>query len=141
MTPVLDILAGMLAGTLMGLGASAHAAVMFTYRPPRLLQARIESGNGTNAVMFIMLGLVLFWIMVAIAAAFVADALMPDVAELTLVPSSEYLTAVVVAFIILGGPTLFILRERWLHGIVNLAIAFGICGFLIPNLVIALQGR
>ena len=61
MTPALDILAGMLVGTLMGLIASAHAAILLTYRPPRLLQERLETGRGANAVTVVIFGLVVVW--------------------------------------------------------------------------------
>ena len=66
MTPVLDILAGMLCGTLMGLIASAHAAVMLTARPPRVIQQRIEDGGSSNLVTVIVFGLVVVWTMLGV---------------------------------------------------------------------------
>ena len=60
---MLDILAGMLCGTLMGLIASAHAAVMLTARPPRVIQQRIEEGGSSNLVTVIVFGLVVVWTM------------------------------------------------------------------------------
>ena len=141
MTPALDILAGMLVGTLMGLIASAHAAVLFTYRPPRLLQERLENGRGTNAVTFVIFGLVVLWTLFGVAAALVADALIANGTELSAIPSSEYLVAVLVVLIVVGAPAFFFLRDRWVHGAVSLALAFCIYGFLVPNAVIALQNR
>ena len=81
MTPALDILAGMLAGTLMGLIASAHAAVLLTYRPPRLLQQRIADGRGTNAVTVVVFGLVVLWVIAGVVAALAADALIANAAD------------------------------------------------------------
>ena len=78
MTLALDILAGMLMGTLMGLIASAHAAVLLAYRPPRLLQQRIEDGQGTNAVTVVVFGLVVVWVFAGVVAALIADALIPN---------------------------------------------------------------
>ena len=141
MTPALDILAGMLAGTLMGLIASAHAAVLLTYRPPRLLQQRIADGRGTNVVTVVVFGLVVLWVIAGVVAALAADALIANAAVIDLVPSSQYLVAVIVVLIILGGPVVFFLRDRWKHGVISLGLAFCIYGFLIPNAVIALQNR
>lgn len=141
MTPALDILAGMLVGTLMGLIASAHAAILFTYRPPRLLQERLANGHGTNAVTFVIFGLVVLWTLFGVAAALVADALIANGTELSAIPSSEYLVAVLVVLIVVGAPAFFFLRDRWVHGAVSLALAFCIYGFLVPNAVIALQNR
>ncbi len=141
MTLALDILAGMLMGTLMGLIASAHAAVLLAYRPPRLLQQRIEDGQGTNAVTVVVFGLVVVWVIAGVVAALIADALIPNDAEIGAVPNSQYLVTVIVALIILGSPAIFFLRDRWLHGAISLGLAFCIYGFLIPNAVIALQNR
>ena len=141
MTIALDILAGMLCGTLMGLIASAHAAVMLTVRSPRLLQRRIEVGGSTNLVTIIVFGLVVVWTTVGVLAALVADAVISDVAELSAVPSSEYLFFVVLALVITGAPAMFFLRDRWMHGAFSLLLALAIYGFLIPNAVIALQNR
>lgn len=141
MTPTLDILAGMLVGTLMGLIASAHAAILLTYRPPRLLRERLEKGQGGNAVTVVIFGLVVVWTIFGVMAALVADALIANGTELGAVPSTEYLVAVLVVLIIVGAPAFFFLRDRWIHGAVSLALAFCIYGFLIPNAVIALQNR
>lgn len=141
MTPTLDILAGMLCGTLMGLIASAHAAVMLTARPPRMIQQRIEEGGSSYLVTVIVFGLVVVWTILGMLAAMVADAVLPDVAAMRLVPSSAYLFAVVLVLLIIGAPAMMFLRDRWLHGMFSLLIALGIYGFLIPNAVIALQNR
>ena len=141
MTPALDILAGMLCGTLMGLIASAHAAVMLTARPPRMLHQRIEEGGSSNLVTVIVFGLVVVWTILGVFAALAADAVLPDVAAMTLVPSSAYLVAIALVLVILGTPTMLFLRDRWMHGMFSLLIALGIYGFLIPNAVIALQNR
>lgn len=141
MTPALDILAGMLCGTLMGLIASAHAAVMLTARPPRMIQQRIEEGGSSNLVTMIVFGLVVVWTILGVFAALAADAVLPDVAAIRLVPSSAYLVAVVLVLVMMGVPAMLFLRDRWMHGMFSLLIALGIYGFLIPNAVIALQNR
>ena len=141
MTPVLDILAGMLCGTLMGLTASAHAAVMLTTRPPRVIQRRLEDSGSSNLTTVIVFGLVVFWTVMGVVAALVADAVLGDVSSLSLVPSSGYLVAVGIVLMVFGSPAVFFLRDRWMHGAISLTLAFGIYGFLIPNAVIALQNR
>lgn len=141
MTPALDILAGMLCGTLMGLIASAHAAVMLTARPPRMIQERIEEGGSSNLVTVIVFGLVVVWTILGVFAALAADAVLPDVAAMRLVPSSAYLVAIILVLVIMGAPAMLFLRDRWKHGMFSLLIALGIYGFLIPNAVIALQNR
>lgn len=141
MTVALDILAGMLVGTLMGLIASAHAAILFASKPPQFIQRRVEEGGSANLVTIFVFGLVVLWTMVGVVAALVADAVIGEDAVLELVPSSEYLVAVVVVLVVFGGIAMFFLRDRWVHGVVSLVLAFGIYGFLIPNAVIALQNR
>ena len=141
MTVVSDILAGMLTGTLMGLIASAHAAVLFASKPPRFIERRIEEGGSGNLATVVLFGLVVFWTMVGVVAALVADAVIGEDAVLELVPSSEYLIAVFVVLVVFGGVAMFFLRDRWVHGVVNLVLGFGIFGFLVPNAVIALQNR
>ena len=141
MTPALDILAGMLMGTLMGLIASAHASILLTYSPPRMLQRRIENGQGANVVTAVVFGLVVAWVIAGVAAALVADALLPNSADLRLIPSPEYLVAVIVVLMMFGAVAIFFLRDRWIHGVISLVLAIGIYGFLIPNAVIALQNR
>ena len=141
MTPVLDILAGMLCGTLMGLIASAHAAVMLTARPPRVIQQRIEEGGSSNLVTVIVFGLVVVWTVLGVLAAQVADVMLPEVAVMRLVPSSAYLVTVILVLVILGTPAMLFLRDRWMHGVFSLLTALGIYGFLIPNAVIALQNQ
>lgn len=141
MTLASDILAGMLVGTLMGLIASAHAAILFTSKPPRMLQRRIEDGGSASLVTVVVFGLVVLWTILGVVAAFVADAVISDVAELSLIPSSEYLVAVSVVLVVFGAVAMFFLRDRWLHGVFSLVLALGIYGFLIPNAVIALQNR
>lgn len=141
MTPVLDILAGMLCGTLMGLIASAHAAVMLTARPPKMIQQRIEQSGSSNLVTGIVFGLVVLWTMLGIFAALAADAILPDATAISLVPSSNYLVVVALVLVTMGAPAILFLRDRWMHGIFSLIVALGIFGFLIPNAVIALQNR
>ena len=125
----------------MGLIASAHAAILLTYRPPRMLQERLENGQGGNAVTVVIFGLVVVWTIFGVIAALVADALIADVTELSIVPSSEFLVVILVVLIVIGVPVLLFLRDRWMHGVVSLALAFCIYGFLVPNAVIALQNR
>lgn len=141
MTPLLDILAGMLVGTLMGLIASAHAAILFAARPPEFFLRRLEDGGSSNLVTIIVFGLVVLWTIVGVVAALVADLALGDVDMLSLVPSSGYLIAVIVVLIVVGLPMMLFMRDRWIHGAISLVLAFGIYGFLIPNAVIALQNR
>ena len=141
MTPALDILAGMLAGTLMGLIASAHAALLVVYRPPKFLLRRVAEGQGTNLITAVVFGLVVVWVAVGVLAALLADALISDAAEFALIPSDQYLVAVAMVLFILGAPVIFVLRDRWIHGVFSQVLAIGIYGFLIPNAVIALQNR
>ena len=125
----------------MGLIASAHAAILFTLRPPRMLQRRIEDGGSANLVMVIVFGLVVLWNIAGVVAALVADAVLLDAMDPSLVPSSRYLVAVAIVLMIFGSPVVFFLRDRWIHAALSLVLAFGIYGFLIPNAVIALQNR
>ncbi len=138
---MLDILAGMLCGTLVGLVASAHAALIFTFRPPRMLQQRIEEERAATVVTFAALGTVTLSIIAGISGALIADALLPESANFGIVPSSEYLIMVIIVIAIFGVPMLFFLRDRLLHGLFELALALGIYGILLPNAVIALQNR
>ena len=141
MTIALDILAGMLIGTLMGLIASAHAAILLTYRPPRYFQRRIEDGGSPNIVTTFVFGLVVLWVIAGVLAALFADALIDQNATLEIVPSSEYLVTIITVLVLFGTIAIFFMRDRWLHTAINLATAIALYGILIPNAVIALQNR
>ena len=106
-----------------------------------MIQQRIEEGRSPNLVTVIVFGLVVVWTILGMLAAIVADAVLPDIAAVRLVPSSAYLVTVILVLLIMGAPAMMFLRDRWMHGMFSLLIALGIYGFLIPNAVIALQNR
>ena len=135
------ILAGMLCGTLMGLIASAHVAILLTARPPEWLRRRLAEGRSGNLVSAMVFGVTAMWLLAGIAASLLAGALLRDVTEYAAMPSSEYLVAVVAAIVVFGGIAAFVLRERWMHVALSSLLALGIFGALVPNLVIAMQNR
>ena len=141
MTFALDILAGMLVGTLMGLIASAHTAILLTYRPPRFIQRRIEDGGSTNLVTTIVFGLVVVYVLAGVIAALLADATLHDDAAMRLIPSPPYLATIAIATTLPAAIATFFLRDRWLHAAASLTLAIALYGILLPNMVIALQNR
>ncbi len=141
MTPVIDIMAGLLCGTLMGLIASAHAAFLFSFNPPSLLRRRIEEGKATGPMMLAMLAIIVAWTFLGVIAGLIADVAIPEGTARSLVPSPGYLTMVLVLLTIVGAPILMVFRDRWRHVIFGWVLSLSIFGVLIPVMVVALQSR
>jgi len=131
----------MLCGTLMGLTSSAHAAMLFTFRPPVILQRRIAEERAATVVTFAALFTMSLAVVAGVAGAFAADVLIAEDANFAVVPDSDYLAMVMVAIVIVGLPALFFMRDRWPHVMSELMLALGIYGILMPNVLIALQNR
>lgn len=141
MNPLMDIIAGLLGGMIMGMTFAGHSAVLFTFNPPRALVKRMERGKVVNLVVAIMGGALSLWTLIGVMSALLADALMGDQADFSLVPSDVYLSLITAGLVIAGVPLLFVMRDRWQHVAFWLLLAFVIYGLLMPNLVIALQNR
>ena len=141
MTPALDILAGILGGVIMGMTFAGHSAVLFTFNPPRALLKRVERGRIVNFIVAIVGGALSLWTLLGVVGALLADLLIENNAEFSILPSSSYLGMVIAGIVLVGAPVLFVMRDRWQHVLFWLLLALAIYGVLIPNLVIALQSR
>ena len=142
LTPALDIVAGMMAGMLMGLAWSGHAAVIFAAKPPSFLRERVGQADATRLIVIVVLGLITAFVALGVGAALAADAAMAGVGgDYALLPSAPYLTLVAVLTAVVGLPLIAFMRDKLVHAITWLILATAIYGLLIPNLVLAVQNR
>ena len=142
MTPALDVVAGMMAGMLMGLAWSGHAAVIFAMRPPSFLRERVGQADSTRLIVAVFLGSITGFVTLGAVAALIADAAMDGVGGgYGLLPNAPYFTLVAVLMGLVGLPLLAFMRDKLFHVIAWLILATAIYGLLIPNLVLAVQNR
>ena len=142
LTPVLDLLAGMLGGALMAMTWLGYAAMVFTFDPPEAIKQRIESGKSASTTMAIAMGTLLGFVVVGCGAGLVADAAMGGIGgRLSLVPSGLYAAMTITVAIVAAVPLIGFMHDKLTHLAVWVALAVGIYGVLIPNLVVALQNR
>ena len=142
LTPALDVVAGMMAGMLMGLAWSGHAAVIFAMSPPSFLRERVGQADSTRLIVAVSLGSITGFVALGAVAALISDATMDGVGGgYALLPSAPYFTLVAVLIGLVGLPLLAFMRDRLFHVIAWLIMATAIYGLLIPNLVLAVQNR
>ena len=130
----------MIGGALMGMVFVTHLALLLVYSPPRALQERAAESNVSNLITLTALVTFLGWNVLAIAMSFAAQALLTgDGTELSIAPSPIYLIVVMFLVIFVSIPAFIFFRDRKQHLIGQLLVFIGIFGFLIPNLVVAVQ--
>jgi len=138
--PLRTVIAGMIGGALMGMVFVTHLALLLVYSPPRALQERAAESNVSNLITLTALVTFLGWNVLAIAMSFAAQALLTgDGTELSIAPSPIYLIVVMFLVIFVSIPAFIFFRDRKQHLIGQLLVFIGIFGFLIPNLVVAVQ--
>jgi len=132
----------MLGGALMGMTWLGHAAVVFALDPPRTIRERIEAGKSASTTMAIAMGTLLGFVVVGSGAALVADAAMGGTGgQLSLIPNGLYAVMAVTVAVVSAVPLIGFMRDKLKHLAIWVALAVGIYGMLIPNLVVALQNR
>ncbi len=130
----------MIGGAFMGMVFVTHIALLLVYSPPKTLSERAAESNVSNLVTLSALVTFLGWNVLAIAMSFAAQAtLSGDKTQISVVPNPVYLFIVMFIVLFISIPAFIFFRDRKTHLVGELLLFVGIFGFLIPNLVIAVQ--
>jgi cytochrome bd-type quinol oxidase subunit 2 len=130
----------MIGGALMGMVFVTHLALLLVYRPPRALRERAAESTVANLITMAALVTFLGWNVLAIMMAFAAQALLSgDGTQLSIAPSPIYLFVVLFVVLFISIPAFIFFRDRKQHLLGEILVFLGIFGFLIPNLVVAIQ--
>ena len=132
-------LAGAISGAVMGLTFQAYWMVVLTARPPGFLN-RSEEGTAVGSMVLAGgLAAVTLWILAGGVMGIVFDAIYAGPDRITPVPAPGYLVAVLLFATAALMPAMVLLR-RWLrHVLITVVLFAGLFGFLLPNLVIAVE--
>ena len=138
--PLRTMVVGMIAGGLMGLVFVGPMALLLVFHPPNALKKRAAESNVAGPITITMLVSYLSWNVLAIMMAFAAQAtLVGDDPHVSVAPSPMYLFAVLFVTIFLAIPAFVFFRDRKNHLLGQIVLFIGIYGFLIPNMVVAVQ--
>jgi hypothetical protein len=138
--PLRTVIAGMIGGALMGMVFVTHLALLLVYSPPRALRERAAESTVANLITMAALVTFLGWNVLAIMMAFAAQALLSgDGTQLSIAPSPIYLFVVLFVVLFISIPAFIFFRDRKQHLLGEILVFLGIFGFLIPNLVVAIQ--
>lgn len=138
--PLRTLVVGMIAGGLMGLIFVGHMALLLVFNPPNALKERAAESSVASLITISMLVSYLSWNVLAIMMAFAAQAtLVGDLPKVSVAPSPLYLFAVLFVTLFLAIPAFVFFRDRKNHLLGQLVLFIGIYGFLIPNMVVAVQ--
>ncbi len=130
----------MIAGGLMGMIFVGHLALLLVFNPPNALRNRAVESSVTKLVTITTIVTYLIWNLLAIFMAFAAQATISDNdPQISIAPSPMYLFVVVFVTLFLAIPAFVFFRERKNHLLGELGLFIGIFGFLIPNMVVAVQ--
>lgn len=138
--PLLTVVAGMIAGALMGMTFITHMALLLVHHPPEFLKRRaVESTvagliTASTAITFVS------WNVLAVVMSFVALATQSgDQAQISVAPSPAYLFVVLFLTFFFAIPAFIFFRDHKKHLVAELIVFAGIFGLLIPNLVVAVH--
>ena len=137
MGPVL--VAGALAGAIMGLASQAYWLVVFAYRPPAALTG---SGGRSSMGTLLMFGGVLalgVWILVGALLALVFDLAQPGEGDVLVFPSIGFFFVIVFLATLALMPAMVLARTWLRHILVTYLLFTGLFGLLLPNLVMAVR--
>jgi hypothetical protein len=130
----------MIGGGLMGMIFVGHLALVLVFNPPQALKSRAVESSVTKLVTITTIATYLAWNVLAIFMAFAAQALLTgDDPHISIAPSPAYLFVVVFVTVFLAIPAFVFFRDRKNHLLGELALFIGVFGFLIPNMVVAVQ--
>lgn len=138
--PLRTLVVGMIGGGLMGMIFIGHLALVLVFNPPQSLKDRAVESSVTKLFTIASIVIYLSWNMLAIFMAFAAQALLTgDDPHISIAPSPAYLFVVVFVTLFLAIPAFVFFRDRKNHLLGELALFIGVFGFLIPNMVVAVQ--
>ena len=138
--PLRTVIAGMIGGALMGMIFVTHLALLLVYNPPKALAERAIESSVSNLITISALVTFLGWNLLAIVMAFAAQATRSsDSTQISIAPSPVYLFVVLFVVLFISIPAFIFFRDRKQHLLGEILVFIGIFGFLIPNLVVAVQ--
>ena len=138
--PLRTVIAGMIGGALMGMIFVTHLALLLVYNPPKALAERAVESSVSSLITMSALVTFLGWNFLAILMAFAAQATrLNDSTQISIAPSPTYLFAVLFVVLFISIPAFIFFRDRKQHLLGEILVFIGIFGFLIPNLVVAIQ--
>lgn len=138
--PLRTVIAGMIAGALMGMVFVTHMALLLVFRPPNALRERAAESKVSNLITYAGLVAFLVWNILAIGLALAIHAILPDRAiSIHPAPSPVYLFALVFITVLLLIPALILFRDSKRHLVGEALVLVGVYGLFLPNLVIAVQ--
>ena len=138
--PLRTVIAGMIGGALMGMIFVTHLALLLIYNPPKALAERAIESSVSNLITISALVTFLGWNLLAIVMAFAAQATRSsESTQISIAPSPVYLFVVLFVVLFISIPAFIFFRDRKQHLLGEILVFIGIFGFLIPNLVVAIQ--
>ena len=138
--PLRTVIAGMIGGALMGMIFVTHLALLLVYNPPKVLAERAVESSVSTLITISALVTFLGWNLLAIIMAFAAQAAQSgDNPQISIAPSPAYLFVVLFVVLFISIPAFIFFRDRKQHLLGEILVFIGIFGFLIPNLVVAIQ--
>ncbi|MBT3554629.1 MAG: hypothetical protein HN926_10545 [Chloroflexi bacterium] len=138
--PLRTVIAGMIGGTLMGMIFVTHMALLLVYSPPKALAERAVESNVSNLITISALVMFLGWSLLAIIMALAAQLTRSsDSTQISIAPSPVYLFVVLFVVLFISIPAFIFFKDRKQHLLGEILVFIGIFGFLIPNLVVAIQ--
>ena len=133
------LLAGIMAGTLMGLVFITHVSLVLVFRPPAALARRATEQGVTGLVTAGTVAGLMLWSLLGVAAAFLFRAIENGYpSDIPSVPSLLYVLLVLFVAAFSAIPAALLLRDRLAHLAAEYALFIAIFGWLIPGLVQAM---
>ena len=132
----------MMGGMLIAMTWLGYAAIVFISNPPAILLSRSEHGGSGRFFIAVVVGLITVFFALGAAAALLSDAAMDGIGgEYAIVQTVPYASLVLLLGVAAGVPLMSFMRTHLWHVATWIAMAVGVYGLLIPNLVLALQNR
>ncbi|MEK9676458.1 MAG: hypothetical protein VW271_08060 [Chloroflexota bacterium] len=138
--PLRTVIAGMIAGALMGMVFVTHMALLLVFRPPNALREKAAESKVSNLITYAGLVAFLAWNILAIGLALAIHATLPSTAlSISFAPSPVYLFVLAFITVLMLIPAIILFRDSKRHLVGEAMVLIGVYGFLLPNLVIAIQ--
>jgi uncharacterized membrane protein len=138
--PLRTVIAGMIGGALMGMVFVTHLALLLVFSPLRALKEKAAESNVSTLITLSALVSFLGWNVLAILMSFAAQSLLSgDGTQLSIAPSPIYLFVVLFVTLFISIPAFIFFPDRKSHLLTEILVFIGVFGFLIPNLVVAVQ--
>jgi hypothetical protein len=133
------LVAGALVGAIMGMVTQAYWMIVLAFKPPALINNESALSRIGNLILLGGVLLIGGWILFAALLGLAFNAVRPDQADAPLVPSFGFLLVIFFISTFALIPLTVFLRSYLKHVLLTYLLFLGLCGFLLPNLVVAVQ--